>query len=449
VCPQFWLDAKPPARTEVPCPDCVVDPINPGIGNVFQTEDDIRAGAIVFRRFYNSEDAAGGTGGTGWRHSYGRYVSSVYQIASLSYPGQGTTITAQYATPSDACAQGFSTIRTSVSTWQNALATYNNGVCVLSTPSGVVVGTVPIQAYPPAAKPQSPLEYDAVRDDGQVLRYTPQNGTLNSQPGNRVRLISTASGFSVTDEEDNVEAYNAQGVLQSITTRAGVVQTLSYGTNGQLTGIADTFGNTLSLGYDTQGYLATTTLNGGTPVQYAYDVAGRLTTVTYPDSTTRKYTYGLNGRLASIVDENGATFSTWSYNSQNQVSETHEAGGANAALLVYNPDNSVTVTDALGAVRTFAYGRVGDINRPTSISGSQCPTCQEMAATTYDAAGYVSSRTDYNGNLIAFHPENGEILWHFPMLHNLGNGPSTYMLDNSQYLIVGGGDTLFAFALPR
>jgi alcohol dehydrogenase (cytochrome c) len=35
------------------------------------------------------------------------------------------------------------------------------------------------------------------------------------------------------------------------------------------------------------------------------------------------------------------------------------------------------------------------------------------------------------------------------MLHNLGNGPETYMLDGRQYLIVGGGDTLFAFALPN
>ncbi len=64
-------------------------------------------------------------------------------------------------------------------------------------------------------------------------------------------------------------------------------------------------------------------------------------------------------------------------------------------------------------------------------------------------AGKLLFTGDYNGNLIAFHPENGEILWHFPMLHNLGNGPSTYMLDGRQYLIVGGGDTLFSFVLPR
>jgi alcohol dehydrogenase (cytochrome c) len=54
---------------------------------------------------------------------------------------------------------------------------------------------------------------------------------------------------------------------------------------------------------------------------------------------------------------------------------------------------------------------------------------------------------DYNGNLIAFNASDGRILWHFPMLHSLGNGPETYMLDGRQYIVAGGGDTLYAFAL--
>jgi alcohol dehydrogenase (cytochrome c) len=61
-------------------------------------------------------------------------------------------------------------------------------------------------------------------------------------------------------------------------------------------------------------------------------------------------------------------------------------------------------------------------------------------------AGGLLFSGDYNGNLIAFNAANGDILWHFPMLHSLGNGPETYMLDGRQYLIAGGGDTLYAFA---
>ena len=57
---------------------------------------------------------------------------------------------------------------------------------------------------------------------------------------------------------------------------------------------------------------------------------------------------------------------------------------------------------------------------------------------------------DYNGNLIAFNATNGDILWHFPALHSLSNGPETYLLDGQQYLVAGAGDTLYVFSLvPR
>ena len=62
-------------------------------------------------------------------------------------------------------------------------------------------------------------------------------------------------------------------------------------------------------------------------------------------------------------------------------------------------------------------------------------------------AGNLLFTGDYKRNLIAFDSTNGDILWHFPMLRPLSNGPETYMLDGRQYLIAGAGDTLFAFTL--
>jgi len=62
-------------------------------------------------------------------------------------------------------------------------------------------------------------------------------------------------------------------------------------------------------------------------------------------------------------------------------------------------------------------------------------------------AGNLLFTGDYKRNLIAFDATTGNILWHFPMLRSLGNGPETYLLDGRQYLIVGGGDTLYAFTL--
>lgn len=62
-------------------------------------------------------------------------------------------------------------------------------------------------------------------------------------------------------------------------------------------------------------------------------------------------------------------------------------------------------------------------------------------------AGHLLFSGDYAGNFISFDPANGDILWHFPVLHPVGNGPETYFLDGRQYVVVGAGDTLFAFAL--
>ena len=64
-------------------------------------------------------------------------------------------------------------------------------------------------------------------------------------------------------------------------------------------------------------------------------------------------------------------------------------------------------------------------------------------------AGKLLFTGDYAGNFIAYDPADGKILWHFPVLHSVGNGPETYMLDGKQYVVVGAGDTLFAFSLLR
>jgi alcohol dehydrogenase (cytochrome c) len=53
---------------------------------------------------------------------------------------------------------------------------------------------------------------------------------------------------------------------------------------------------------------------------------------------------------------------------------------------------------------------------------------------------------DYSRNLIGYDDATGKILWHFTMVHSLANGPITFLLDGKQYLVVGAGDTLYAFA---
>ena len=63
-------------------------------------------------------------------------------------------------------------------------------------------------------------------------------------------------------------------------------------------------------------------------------------------------------------------------------------------------------------------------------------------------AGKLLFTGDPSGNILAFDPVKGNVLWGFRVGTMVSNGPSTYMLNGSQYLIVGAGDTLFAFRRP-
>jgi alcohol dehydrogenase (cytochrome c) len=64
-------------------------------------------------------------------------------------------------------------------------------------------------------------------------------------------------------------------------------------------------------------------------------------------------------------------------------------------------------------------------------------------------AGKLLFAGDGSQHLIAFDPSNGKILWHTSLKGNVANGPSTYMLDGKQYLLVGAGDNLEAFTLGQ
>jgi alcohol dehydrogenase (cytochrome c) len=62
-------------------------------------------------------------------------------------------------------------------------------------------------------------------------------------------------------------------------------------------------------------------------------------------------------------------------------------------------------------------------------------------------AGKLLFTGDPTGNLIAYDPENGKILWHAKLGASVSNGPMTYELDGHQYLVVGAGNTLYSFML--
>ncbi|HEX4808108.1 MAG TPA: acido-empty-quinoprotein group A [Bryobacteraceae bacterium] len=69
-----------------------------------------------------------------------------------------------------------------------------------------------------------------------------------------------------------------------------------------------------------------------------------------------------------------------------------------------------------------------------------------MSGGILTTAGHLLFTGD-SGNLVAFDPETGRIIWHQQLVSGVSNGPSTWMLDGKQYIIVGAGDSLYALSL--
>ena len=69
------------------------------------------------------------------------------------------------------------------------------------------------------------------------------------------------------------------------------------------------------------------------------------------------------------------------------------------------------------------------------------------------SAGVLTTDTDLTitgdaaGNLLAVRSSDGKVVWH-ENIGRMGGAPVTVELDGKQYLLVTGGNSLFAYALP-
>jgi alcohol dehydrogenase (cytochrome c) len=62
-------------------------------------------------------------------------------------------------------------------------------------------------------------------------------------------------------------------------------------------------------------------------------------------------------------------------------------------------------------------------------------------------AGNLVFTGDPSNNFIALDGATGNPLWHVNLGTGISNGPITYELDGSQYIVVAAGDTLYGFAM--
>ena len=113
-------------------------------------------------------------------------------------------------------------------------------------------------------------------------------------------------------------------------------------------------------------------------------------------------------------------------------------GWAAAERSVGNVGNALKAVDyKTGKVkwsRPFATGPGGSQGGPVGLLST---------------AGGLLFGNDGGNNFVAYDAATGKPLWHAGLGTNTSNGPQTYLLDGRQYIVVGAGDSLYAFALQQ
>ena len=85
----------------------------------------------------------------------------------------------------------------------------------------------------------------AERADGQQVTFTLTGTTWTTDSDVDMTLVNSGATWTLTDHDDTVETYTAvnagQALLQSIQTRNGYVQSLTYNSSNQLSAVTDSY----------------------------------------------------------------------------------------------------------------------------------------------------------------------------------------------------------------
>jgi YD repeat-containing protein len=250
----------------------------------------------------------------------------------------------------------------------------------------------------------------AERETGQYVSFSSSSGTYTTDPDLDYSLSKSGSTWTLTAPDDTVETYSqsgAEATLQSVKRRNGYTQTMHY-TIGKLSSASDTYGRTIGLSY-TSGLLTGLTTPDSLTLTYGYVVFAstghQLSTVAYNTSPATHQTYAYSNvnypaALTGITDENGHSYSSWTYDSSGRMATSQLSGGVNYTSVSYFDDTgNRSVKGPLGIIETYKFSTLQGVPKVTEIDRASNGTVSFASrGFTYDTNGFTQSATDWNGN---------------------------------------------------
>jgi len=244
----------------------------------------------------------------------------------------------------------------------------------------------------------------------------------------------TSSGYLKTSFNNEIEEYDNNGRLVSITNNSKYTRTLIYnlgiteggdGDPDTLDKVTNGSGRWLSFQYDVNGRVSTLTESSGKVHRYGYGLGGMLQYVSYPDNTLtqsgpnpfgedntfRQYHYeniSFPAALTRITDEHSNRFAAWTYDTSGFAISSQHEGGADRVTVDYAniedaADPRVVVSNALGKSTTFHYTTILGVRKIIQIEGHQSSNCAAASKNySYYPNGQVQTKTDWKNNTTSY-----------------------------------------------
>ncbi|MGE3793865.1 MAG: hypothetical protein AB7I38_08025 [Dehalococcoidia bacterium] len=143
-------------------------------------------------------------------------------------------------------------------------------------------------------------------------------------------------GFSGPDTGTTTTAYDALNCITSVTSPGSVTVGYTYDEVGDRTRITYPDTKTVDYTYDGNHRMSTVTDWLTNQTAYTYDDAGKLEVTSYPNGVSATVTYDGADRLTAIDNDNGSTFSSFTYTLDDVGNRTQVVDNAGTTTLQYD-----------------------------------------------------------------------------------------------------------------
>lgn len=328
------------------CQTDVGNPINVGTGNKFEVVNDIEVpGLLAFQRTYNSQGLSAQVNplGPAWTHSFSSRVE------------------------------------------------YSEGATTAKV-----------------HRPDGGYSLFVARSDGA---WAADSGSADSLAQSKGVGDVTVGWMYRPATRSTFEVYDQRGRLVHLSDRSGDWIDLDYGDAGTqlenlITRVSSRSGRALQFSYDTVGRITTIVAPDGGVYGYSFSDTGMLSKVQYPGGHVKEYRYGeveftssvsLPIALTGVIDEMGARFATFQYDSAGRAVQSEHAGGVDKYRASYNTSTNVSLMDPMGNNQYRTYTSNFGV-RTIASYGDRCGGCPSAVISySYDVAGNLDKVKDRRG----------------------------------------------------